>query len=90
MLPTLAPGEWWIAVRTARIRPGDLVVVAVPGRPGLLAVKRAVRLEGDRWWVLGDNPAASTDSRAYGPVPPDAVIARLAWRYRPLPPRRAR
>ena len=37
-------------------------------RPGQLSVKRAVRPDGDGWWVLGDNPFGSTDSRTLGPA----------------------
>lgn len=82
MAPTLLPGDWLLVRWGAPARPGDLVVVALPGRP--LAVKRAVRRHGDGWWVLGDNPAGSTDSRQLGPVPAAAVRARVLWRYRPL------
>ena len=32
----------------------------------------------DEYFVLGDNPARSTDSRAFGPVPADRIIGR-AW-----------
>ena len=32
----------------------------------------------DEYFVLGDNPANSTDSRAFGPVPADRIIGR-AW-----------
>jgi phage repressor protein C with HTH and peptisase S24 domain len=72
MLPTLAPG--------------DLVVVRLPGRP--VGVKRVVRRVGHGWWVEGDNPAASTDSRTFGPVASDAVVGRVVLRYWPLPVRR--
>ncbi len=48
--------------------------------------------ERSRWWngsdelfVLGDNPALSTDSRAFGPVPADLIVGRV-W-LRCWPPR---
>ena len=83
MVPTLRPGDWLLVRYGAEIRPGDLVVVELPERP--LSVKRAVRRVGERWWVQGDNPNASTDSRTLGAVP---VLGRVLWRYWPLVRRR--
>ena len=34
----------------------------------------------DRFLVLGDARAVSIDSRAYGPVPAERLIGRIAWR----------
>ena len=58
-----------------------------PDRPELLLVKRAVRREGGGWWVEGDNTDASDDSRVFGPVPPDHVLAKAVARYLPSPRR---
>jgi len=90
MIPTLAPGEWWIARRTSVIRSGDLVVLEHPVFPGIIAVKRAIRQTEDGWWVEGDNPQVSTDSRDFGPVPSDHLLGVLWIRYRPAPWRRSR
>lgn len=90
MLPTLDDGEWWVAVRGARVRPGDLVVVERLGDAPGLAVKRAVRREPSGWWLEGDNHGVSRDSRDFGAVPDAAIVGRLMWRYRPLPVKRAR
>ena len=83
MLPTLAPGEWWWARVTTRVRPGDLVVVRHPGDPSRWIVKRAIRRERHGWWVEGDNPHSSDDSRSFGVVDQSQIIGRLWWRYRP-------
>ena len=88
MEPTLHAGEWWLARRTSRVGVGDVVVLRQPESDHLLTVKRITRQEGGRWWVEGDNPTRSRDSRAYGLIADDAVIARLVVRYRPLPLRR--
>jgi nickel-type superoxide dismutase maturation protease len=82
MLPTLHPGDCLLVRRPRRMRAGSLVVARFPARPELLVVKRAVRpLDGGRWWVEGDNPAVTDDSRRYGPA---EVVAVVAWRYWPL------
>lgn len=86
MAPALRDGDWWIARRTRSFNAGDVVVVDHPEYPGLLAVKRAVRPTPDGWWVEGDNPDRSRDSRHFGPVPIERLLGTVVLRYRPLPP----
>jgi nickel-type superoxide dismutase maturation protease len=88
MEPTLRNGEWWLARRGGRIDVGDVVLLTHPARPDLRVVKRVVRRAGNAWWVEGDAPGASEDSRTFGPVADELVMARLLMRYRPLPLRR--
>jgi nickel-type superoxide dismutase maturation protease len=93
MAPTLRPGDFLIAARSGSIRRGALVVVEHPGRPGYEMVKRlvgvpgdsieGVKLGADRFWVEGDNPAASTDSRTLGPVEREAIRGVALFRYWP-------
>jgi nickel-type superoxide dismutase maturation protease len=85
MLPTLRPGDVVVVRWRARVSAGDVVVVRRPDRPGLNVVKRAARREAGGWWVLGDNPAESDDSRVFGVVPDAAVVARVL--ARPWPQR---
>ena len=85
MLPTLRPGDCLLVRRAGRVRAGAVVVGRFPARPDLLVVKRAVRPVGALWWLEGDNPAVRDDSRRYGPA---EVLALVALRYWPLPPRR--
>ena len=82
MEPTLHDGEWWIALRTTRVRPGQIVVIEQPEQPGLLAVKRLIRRDADGWWVEGDNPSMSRDSRDFGALPDSRIVGRLLLRYR--------
>lgn len=86
MAPTLLPGEWWIARRTGRARPGDIVVLDHP-EEGLLAVKRLISRSGRACWVEGDNSPRSRDSRHFGAVDSSRILGRLVVRYAPLPPR---
>ena len=60
---------------------GDVVVLEHPVRPGMLIVKRVQRVDAEGYWVLGDAPAASTDSRDFGAV--TEVVGRVLWRVRP-------
>ena len=68
------PGE------TVAVEDGTLLVdgrpVAAPVR--LPAYAGTVRT-GDGYYVLGDNPAGSADSRTYGPVPPEFIVGRVLF-----------
>ena len=83
MVPTLRDGDAVVAVATRRIRAGDVVIARFRVRPDLLVVKRAVRPYRDGWWLQGDNPAVTDDSRRYGVAD---VLGRVRFRY--WPPRR--
>lgn len=84
MLPTLRPGDWLLIRRGARIRPGDVVIAYRPDRDDLLVIKRALHRADGGWWVEGDNPRASDDSRVFGIVPDELVVGRVVLRYWPL------
>lgn len=84
MEPALRNNEWWVARRTATLRPGDVALIVHPKRPDALIVKRLARRDDTGWWVLGDNPDQSEDSRQFGAVPAENVIGRLWFRYHPL------
>ncbi|WP_433265187.1 S24/S26 family peptidase [Actinosynnema sp. CS-041913] len=79
MYPTLRTGDLVTVERSREARPGDLVLVRWSARPGLLSVKRAVRLSGGGWHVEGDNPFASTDSRTLGAAEVVGVIRFRLW-----------
>jgi len=78
MQPTLRPGDQLLVKYGAGVRPGDVVVLRHPFQHDLLIVKRAVERRSGGWWVLGDNPRVRNDSREFGAVPDDLVVAR-AW-----------
>jgi len=90
MSPTLSDGDVLLVSRRARPRPGAVVLVRWAQQPGRLSVKRAVGRHGEGWWVLGDNPAGSTDSRQLGTAYPTAVaLTRLYPKPHWLPPHSA-
>ena len=90
MAPTLEPGDWLVVTPLPRwgggLRRGWLVVARRPDRPEVEVVKRVAAVgEDGAVTLLGDNPAASTDSRQFGAVPASAVVG-VAW-LRYWPPR---
>jgi signal peptidase I len=95
MRPALEPGDWALAVASGRIRRGSVVVVEHPKRPAFEMVKRVIAIPGDlapdgrvldhdQFWVEGDAPDESTDSRQFGPVLRGHVKATLRLVYWPL------
>ena len=84
MSPTLRHGDAVLIRSTGRIRPGDVVVARFAGTPDRLVVKRAIRRGASGWWLEGDNPYGSDDSRRYGEAD---VLGRVLVRYWPRPGR---
>jgi hypothetical protein len=94
MAPTLCRGDWALTVPLRRPRTGQVVVVEHPERDGFEMVKRIVAGPGDRapgggvlgpgqWWVQGDRPDRSTDSRRFGPVERARLKALVTLVYWP-------
>jgi nickel-type superoxide dismutase maturation protease len=85
MEPRLRDGDWLLAWRTRRIRPGQVVLARHPQRPDFLLVKRAAWREAGGWWLASDNPAAgAVDSARFGLVPEEEIVGLVLARYWPL------
>jgi signal peptidase I len=99
MVPALMPGDWLLVDPTVRRWPrrGSIVVVREP-ESDLLVIKRVaarpgdeievapagtLRLGPDQAWLAGD-ATGSHDSRHYGPVSLDRLVARAWFRYGPF------
>ena len=84
MAPALRHGDQLVVRYGGSVRPGDVIVVALPGRPP--AVKRLMEVDAEgSVWVEGDNPFGSTDSRELGSLPASAVLGRVVARLWPRP-----
>jgi nickel-type superoxide dismutase maturation protease len=87
MAPSLQPGDRLLvesltfALRAPR--PGEVVLDADPRQPDRELIKRVDAVGAGGLELRGDHPAASTDSRTFGPVPADAVRWRVLLRYWP-------
>lgn len=85
MLPSLRPGDRLVCLPLprGRVRAGDVVMVPDPRRPSRRLLKRVAARHGERVTLLGDHPAASTDSRTLGDVPLPWLVPRAVYRYAP-------
>jgi nickel-type superoxide dismutase maturation protease len=86
MCPTLRSGDHLLVNRAAYLlsgpRPGDIVALRDPEEPGRVLVTRVAGLpDGGSCFLVGDNPAASRDSRRLGPVPRDLILGKVWFRY---------
>jgi len=87
MAPALADGDYVVVDTRARRRPpslGAVVLARDPRDRSRVIAKRVADFAGrKRVVLLGDNPAASTDSRTFGPVRTGDLVGRVVWRYWP-------
>ena len=88
MVPTLLPGDGVLVLQgfgpfRPSIRVGDVVALVDPRDTQRIVIKRVAGFEGGGVVVQGDNDAASTDSRHFGPVTPGALRGRVVYRYHP-------
>lgn len=76
MLPALRPGQIVVATRWTRLLPGKVVIARMRDRD---VIKRVKDVSAAGIIIEGDNPAASTDSRHFGPVDPRAILGVVIW-----------
>lgn len=87
MSPALQPGDRLLvesltyAVRAPRR--GEVVLAPDPRATTRELIKRVAAVNAGEVELRGDHPAASTDSRAFGPIPAEALRWRVLGRYWP-------
>jgi signal peptidase I len=76
-----------LALKRVAARPGEIVAdIPVTDPETGQNHEVTIRLGPDEAWLLGDDQSVSIDSRRYGPVGLDRLVARAWLRY--VPPRR--
>ncbi len=86
MMPLLEPGDEVLvdprAYRDSPPQVGEIVLAQHPFQPELKMVKRVASiLEDGGCYLAGDNSLESSDSRSFGPVPPDRILGRVTGRF---------
>ena len=81
MLPVLPPGTFVYGWRWFKsLKPGDVVIFLHDNKE---KIKRIERLMDGQMYVTGDHEDSSTDSRHFGWLDVDAVIAKVVWPHAP-------
>ena len=84
MLPGLrAEDELFVderAYATSRPEEGDIVVAWHPREADLKIIKRVSVVFDNGVWLVGDNPAESTDSSQYGIFPFKRIVGKITSR----------
>ncbi len=90
MAPALLPGDRLVVVGLPWLpqpwpEPGAVIAVRDPRLPSRILIKRVSGIDRRHGTlqVVGDHRVASTDSRAFGPVPRSSVVGRAVYRYAP-------
>src|SRR3989344_3861020 len=77
MFPTLKEGQDILSINWfVNPKVGDVVVIKYGGRE---MVKRVEKIDGERVFVVGDNPNESTDSRDFGPLNSDDIVGKVVY-----------
>ena len=81
MAPTFVAGDWLVVFWGGAFRRGQVVLVEREAQPGVFLLKRVIGPIEDRIWVEGDNKEASTDSRQWGAISRDEIVATVLFRF---------
>jgi nickel-type superoxide dismutase maturation protease len=82
MEPGLREGDYvFVSMVRIHLREGDLVVARHP-RTGLRIIKRVESIGDGRAFLVGDNRAASEDSRSFGSVGLSDIIGKVIYTVR--------
>ena len=83
MLPGLTSGDKVVVDPTASTAAGDIVLARHPYKQNSRLIKRIAEItpSGD-YFLTGDNPAESTDSRTFGPLQPDNILGKVVCRIK--------
>jgi phage repressor protein C with HTH and peptisase S24 domain len=76
MHPTLERDTIIIALGLIKYREQDVIVI---NHQGIEKIKRVEKITKDKLFVTGDNTAGSTDSRNFGWLNKEMVIAKVVW-----------
>ena len=75
MLPTLKPGQVVIGVKS-KAATGRLVIAVHKDSE---IIKRLTKIDGNKVYIVGDNSAASSDSRNFGWINKDQLLDSVIW-----------
>lgn len=76
MSPNLKPGQIVIVWNYGKPKVGEIIIFR---HNGLEKIKRIDKIEHGSFFVIGDSPSNSTDSRQFGSINKGQIIGRVVW-----------
>lgn len=80
MQPSFKPGEILVVSSLPYLfqepKPREIIIMKDP-RDQKLLIKRIMKQEKGKFFVAGDNPKASTDSRTFGEVARECILGKV-------------
>lgn len=77
MLPELKDGDEVLVNPNEPYQIGDIVVAQHPFKQSVVLIKRISEIDESSVYLIGDNPAESTDSRTLGKIPRKDILGKV-------------
>jgi nickel-type superoxide dismutase maturation protease len=83
MLPSLKNGDGILINTDEKVVVGDIVLAKHPFKKSVNILKRISEIdENGNYFLVGDNPAESTDSRTFGALSPKHILGKAVCRLK--------
>jgi len=83
MVPSVRSGDRVLIDPKASVKPGDVVLARHPYKSNVRILKRLSSIEPDgRFYLSGDNPDDSTDSRTFGSISISDILGKVVARLK--------
>ncbi len=83
MLPTLKNGDGILIDADAKIDAGDILLAKHPFKKSVIILKRLAEIdENGNYFLVGDNPSESTDSRTFGAISAKHILGKAVCRLK--------
>ncbi len=83
MLPTLKNGDAILIDADAKVAVGDILLTKHPFKKSVKLVKRLSEIDQNgNYFLVGDNPSESTDSRTFGALSPKHLLGKAVCRLK--------
>lgn len=82
MSPALRDGDAVLVDPHVDPIPGDIVLAKHPFKSELKILKRLDNIDGVRYFLIGDNPEESTDSRTLGEFSRASIVGKVVCRLK--------
>jgi phage repressor protein C with HTH and peptisase S24 domain len=79
MQPTLRAGQIVIGLKNIKPKVDQIIVVNHDGRE---LIKRLQKIKPNQLYITGDNVSQSSDSRKFGWINGDSIVATVIWPIR--------